>query len=95
MSIWPRSELPLAVSGFVLGDEILKDLTLLLVGRFRKSLAEQSQVLVMNEFVHGRAPRWTGTSTTELAVTDGCLERANDRVNIHQEPSTVGPGADI
>jgi hypothetical protein len=47
----------------------VKDLALLFVGRFRKSLSEQSQVLVMKEFFHESVPK-TGASTPELTVTE-------------------------
>jgi hypothetical protein len=35
MSIWLGFALPVAVFGLVFGDEIVKDLTLFFVGRFR------------------------------------------------------------
>jgi len=42
------------VFGFLFGDEIVKDLTLFFVGRFRESRAEQFHVFVMSELIHDR-----------------------------------------
>jgi hypothetical protein len=38
------------------GNEIVKDLTLFFVGRFRQSFVEQFQVLVVEKLIHGRFP---------------------------------------
>jgi hypothetical protein len=54
----------------VFSDEIVKDLTLFFVGRFRKSFAKQFEVFVMEKFVHKARSRYTGASTTEPIVTE-------------------------
>jgi hypothetical protein len=81
-------KLPLAVFGFVFGDEIVKDLTLLFVGRFRKSLSEQFQVLIVSAFVHDRVPRYTRESTSEL-------QSPMDFTNVYMKMNAVCPRPEI
>jgi hypothetical protein len=67
----------------------VKDLALLFAGRFRKSLSEQSQVLVMKEFFHESVPK-TGASTPNSQSPNDAEDSAVIEDSMGQDDCFVG-----